>query len=209
MHAKIWNFELGKLVVPSVFLDYDLLEVVEKNYDQDIRVVRRTNGEILIAISLEEIKEVFGLGPLTNYHVPIELKGLEKEYMSKKDIVRQGAQKEHIGKIKTLPAITTSSKETFKREYFNTKEMEIYRTLCRVFGEDEEDFMLVSFMYMVTQISSFCVDIIFYFYSYLAKEIHNGLIGIAKGKVEKTFGHYSLIMHMFLFKEVTHFRKEM
>ena len=53
------------------------------------------------------------------------------------------------------------------------------------------------------------MDIIFYFSSYLAKEIHNELIGIAKGKVENIFGHYSLLMYMFLFKGVTYFGKEM
>ena len=53
------------------------------------------------------------------------------------------------------------------------------------------------------------MDIIFDFASYLDEEIHIGLIGIAKGKVEKTFGHYSLLMHMFLFKGVTYFSKEM
>ena len=56
-------------------------------------------------------------------------------------------------------------------------------------------------MHMMTQISSFGVDIIFDFASYLVEEIHIGLIGIAKSKVEKTIGHYSLLMHMFLFKE--------
>ena len=54
-HANIWNFDLGKLVVPSVFMDYDLLEAVAKNYDQATRVVRRIDGEILITISPEEI----------------------------------------------------------------------------------------------------------------------------------------------------------
>ena len=82
-------------------------------------------------------------------------------------------------------------------------------TLCKVFGEDEEDFMPMSFMYMITQISSFGVEIIFDFASYLADEIHSGLVGIEKGKVEKIFGHYSLIMHMFLFKGVTYFGKYM
>ena len=47
------------------------------------------------------------------------------------------------------------------------------------------------------------------FATYLAEEIHNGLIGIAKGKVEQTFCHYSLLMYMFLFKGVTYFGKEM
>ena len=144
------EFDLGKLVVPSVFMDYDLLEVVAKSYDQATRVVRRTDGEFLITISLEEIREVFCLMPLTKYHVPINLKDLEKEYMSKKDVVRQGTLKAHIGKIGTLPVVTTSSREPFKKAYFNDRAVEIYITLYRVFGEDEEYFMPVSFMHMVT-----------------------------------------------------------
>jgi hypothetical protein len=208
-HANIWNFDLGKLVVPSVFMDYDLLEAVARNYDQATRVVRRIDGEILITISPEEIREVFRLGPFTEYHVPINLEDLEKEYMSKKDIIRQSTLKAHIGKIGTLPAITSSSKEPFKKAYFNVRALEIYRTLCRVFGEDEGEFMPVSFMYMITQLSSFSVDIVFDFASYLANEIHSGLVGITKGKVEKPWGHYSLLMHIFLFKGRTYFGKEM
>ena len=69
--------------------------------------------------------------------------------------------------------------------------------------------MPIDLMYMMIQIDSFGVDIIFYFASFLAKEIHNGLVEIAKGKLDKTFGHYSLLMHMFLFKGVTYFGTEM
>lgn len=50
---------------------------------------------------------------------------------------------------------------------------------------------------------------IFGFSSYLGKEIHNGLIGIDKGKVSKHFGWYSMLMCMCLFKEVSYFEKEM
>ena len=53
--GNIWNLDLGKLVVPNVFMVYDLLEFVAKNYYSIIRVVRRIDGEPLITISLEEI----------------------------------------------------------------------------------------------------------------------------------------------------------
>ena len=65
--------------------------------------------------------------------------------------------------------------------------------------------MPISLMYMMVQIASFCVDVIFDFASFLAEEIQTGLIGISKAKVKKTFGHYSLLMHMFLFEGVTYF----
>ena len=95
-------------MVPSVFMDYDLREVVAKNYDE-----------------------------ATKCHDPINLKDLEKQYISKKDIVRQDALKTRIGKIETLLAITSSSKELFKKEYFNARAVEIHRTLCNIFGEGE------------------------------------------------------------------------
>ena len=69
--------------------------------------------------------------------------------------------------------------------------------------------MPINFMYMMILITSFGLDVIFYFSNYLAEEIHVGLVRIAKGKMEKTFGHYSMLMHMFLFKGVTYFGKEM
>ena len=62
---------------------------------------------------------------------------------------------------------------------------------------------------MIIHISSFGVDVIFDFSSYLAEEIHTGLVGILKSKVDKKFGHYFFLMHMFLFKGVAYFGKEM
>ena len=69
--------------------------------------------------------------------------------------------------------------------------------------------MPINFMYMMVQITFFRVDVVFYFVTYLAKQIHVGLVGIAKGKVEKTFAQYSLLMHMLLFKGVTYFGTKM
>ena len=37
-----------------------------------------------------------------------------------------------LGKIRTLSAILSFSKEFFKKTYFNARALEIYRTLCRV-----------------------------------------------------------------------------
>ena len=122
---------------------------------------------------------------------------MEKEYLSKKDAIRQGALRAHIGTIGNFPIIITTSREPFKKEYFTTQVVEAYMTLCRVFGEDEHNVMPISFMYMIDHTYSFGVDVIFYFASFLVEEIHIGLVGISKGKVDKTFGHYSLLMHFF------------
>ena len=101
-------------------MDYDLLEADAKNYDQAIRVVRRVDGEPLVTITPKEIQEVFGLEPLIDYHLPINLQELEKEYMSKRDVIRWGALRAHIGRIRNFPIIIVASREPFKKEYFTS-----------------------------------------------------------------------------------------
>ena len=119
-HANVWNFDLGKLVVPSVVMDYDLFEAIANKYDQAIRVIRRTDGMPLISISPEKIREVFHLEAFSNYHVPINLLELENEYKVKKHEIRRGALKAHIGTIGALPIITTASRQPFKKSLFTS-----------------------------------------------------------------------------------------
>lgn len=50
---------------------------------------------------------------------------------------------------------------------------------------------------------------ILYFATFLAKEIHDGLVGIAQGKVRKPLCWYSFLMHICLYSGVTFFSKGM
>ena len=99
-YSSIWNFDRGKLVIPSVSIEYNPLETVMKIHSQVTEVVRKTRNE--------------------------------------------------PSKIKFPPTITSSFKEIFKVVYFNARAVEINRTLCRIFGEGEEDFIPMSFMCIVT-----------------------------------------------------------
>ena len=54
-HANIYNFDLGKLVVSSFFMDFDLLEAITKNHDQASRIVMRVDGVPLVTISPKDI----------------------------------------------------------------------------------------------------------------------------------------------------------
>lgn len=54
-HGNIWNFDLGKLVIPGVFMDADLLMAIAQNYDLATKIVRILDGEFLISISAKEI----------------------------------------------------------------------------------------------------------------------------------------------------------
>ena len=55
LHGNIWNFDLGKLVVPRVFMVLDLLTTIAKKYDPIARIIRRVNGEPLVRINAKEI----------------------------------------------------------------------------------------------------------------------------------------------------------
>ena len=101
-------------------MDYDLLEAVAKNYDQDFKVVRRVDGVPLLTVSPKEILDIFGIELLIDYHVPIDLRGLEKEYMLEKDNIRKGVLRAHTGTIKHLLVIKTSSRVPLRKEYFTS-----------------------------------------------------------------------------------------
>ena len=90
-YNSIWNFDRGKLVIPSVFIEYNPFETVVKSHRQVTKVVRRTR--------------------------------------SKHD------------EIRILPAITSFSKEFFKRIYFNARVVGIWDPVQSFGEEGEEDFM--------------------------------------------------------------------
>jgi hypothetical protein len=46
-----WKYDMGKLVVPNVFLDVDLLRVVASRYDPDSRTVRDRDREVLLTVN--------------------------------------------------------------------------------------------------------------------------------------------------------------
>lgn len=50
--------------------------------------------------------------------------------MEKKDVIRGGSLKEHVGIIGNLLVITTASKEPFKKDIFTSWFVEVYKTLC-------------------------------------------------------------------------------
>lgn len=63
-------------------------------------------------------------------------------------------EKNESDEMENLPAVTHFTKETIKVAHFNARATEMCRTLCKIFGEGEEDFMpMVS---MQTVLLTFC-----------------------------------------------------
>ena len=95
------------------------------------------------------------------------------------------------------------------RKFFNLRAQALYFSLCQIFGMDEGEYIPGSIVLIMAQTLQFGMSSILDFASFLAKEIHNGLVGISKGKVNRPFCWYSLLMQSFLFKGVIFFSKGM
>ena len=60
----------------------------------------------------------------------------------------------------------------------------------------------------MAQTLQYGMSLIFYFSTYLEKEIHNGLGDINKAKVEEHFYWYSMLLYINLYKSHSNFSKE-
>ena len=74
---------------------------------------------------------------------------------------------------------------------------------------DEQDHILGSIVFIIAQTYQYGMSWIFYFATHLVEEIHNGLIGIEKAKVDKPFCSYSMLMYIYFYKRFTFFSREM
>jgi len=64
-----WHLNLGKLVVPDVFLNVELLQLLAKQYNPSLKAICNPQGEPIIHLLKNEIYEVFDLDDL--FTVPI------------------------------------------------------------------------------------------------------------------------------------------
>lgn len=99
--------------------------------------------------------------------------------------------------------------EPFSLNWFTLRAKGLYWSLCQIFGEDVEVNMPTHYMLMIAQILNPSLAVTFDYAPYITDAIHEGLIGIKNAKVDRPFGWYSLLMHLFLFKGGDYFAIEM
>ena len=59
--SNMWEFDVGKLVVPTVFWDVDLMVSLANRYDPLTRVVRNFASDRLFFVTPPIIREIFDL----------------------------------------------------------------------------------------------------------------------------------------------------
>lgn len=206
---NIWELDVGRLVVPGVFMDTDLLTQMALNYDSVTRCIRDVNGKTLVEINAEELRKAFGLSEFTNFLEPINFTQLTQVYRAQRTHLRNGPLKELFLKVGGLAVVGPNTQEPFSLSMFTLRAKGMYWALCQVLGEDAESNMPNHYLLMIVQILNPSLAITFDYASYIADAIHGGLMGIKNGKVDRPFGWYSLLMHLFLFKGGDYFASGM
>ena len=172
----------GKLTVPTVFFDSDLLTILAKRYDPITNWVKNNSGVNIFKVFAELIREVFILNPNHALHEKIDMGEIQEKYEAQATYLRIGSLQEHATKIGTLSIITANTPEPLFRRHFHTRTQALYFSLCKIFGMDETMQISGSFVFIMAQTLQFGMSTILDYGTFLAQEIHNGLVGIAQGK---------------------------
>ena len=206
---NVWEFDIGKLTVPTVFFDSDLLKDLANRYDPITRWVRSNSGASLFEVNPALIKEVFNLNSDPSAYEGIDIDDLQAKYEAQALFLKAGPLQQHAVRVGTLPVITENTPEPLLKRHFNTRTQALYLSLCQIFGIDEAEQIPGSLVLIMAQTLQFGMNVILDFGTFLSHVIHNGLMGIAKGKLDKPFSWYSMLMYICLYKGYDYFSKDM
>ena len=168
-------------------MENDLLVHLANKYDQIPTFVKHYVGDNLFRVSPKLIHEVFNLNPNHVVHKIIDMDDLQARYDAQRVYLRVGPLQQHFTRIGTLPLVTPTTLEPLMRKFFNPKAQALYFSLCQIFGMEEGEYNPSFIVLIMTQTLQFGITNILDFASFLVEEIHNGLVGISKGEVNRPF----------------------
>ena len=200
---------MGKLVVPNVFPDVDLLRAVAIRYDPITRVIRDNDGGVLLEINRYVIQQTFDLSEPNDDLVPINLEEM-KEYAKLKSLVRVKLLPPHLVKAGDSQFhIIPIDQEPFRLNCFGKPFLATFYSLCQILGFSLGAVMPIAYMFMGVQIQHPNFSIMYDFASFLAERIDEGLSKLQKGDIGTQLFWYSMLMHMFLFRNTDFFVEKM
>lgn len=194
---NLWACDLGKLIVPNIFVEVDLIKAVVECDDPDLRIIRRKKGTPLMDITKSHIVRTFRLNPSAT--VSIHFNALCQEYERDKYGYMNYILSRHRRKDLGKKGVNFTPKEF---EPFNCDEFEdyfknTYFGLSQVLGRTYDLRMLVALMMMEMDIQDKYSNKGFDYASYLEEQIHNQLKDLKEPNAPLKFTHYFVLMHMF------------
>lgn len=119
---NVWEFDIGKLIIPTIFFDDDLLTNMAKKYDPINRVVKNHVGDNLFRVSPKMIREVFKLNPNHVVHEKIDMEDLQDIYDAQRIYLRGGPLQQHFVKTGSFPLVTQNTPKSLLKKYFDPRE---------------------------------------------------------------------------------------
>lgn len=62
-----WKLNLGKIVVPNVFVNMDLFKLLAKHYNPNLKAICNLQGKPFVYLSKAALEEVFGFEDICDY----------------------------------------------------------------------------------------------------------------------------------------------
>ena len=200
---------MGKLVVPNVFLDVDLLLAVATRYDPVTRVIRDNDGEVLLNVNADVIQRVFDLSENGSLLVQIDLEEMKQEYAKIQPFFRSKLLPPHLVRaVSSTIHMSPTDQEPFRLNCFADHFLATFYSLCQILGFSPNTVMPIAYMFMGAQIQHPNFSVVYDYASFLAERMHEGLLNLFVGDTNVPFFWYSLLMHMFLYENVSFFSEK-
>lgn len=87
--SNLWDLNMGRLIVPNVYMDVDLLKDIASKYDLVSRAVRAYDGVVMVKITSEEIEKVFDLHERNSNMLPLDMDTIREEHNKTKVFISQ------------------------------------------------------------------------------------------------------------------------
>lgn len=189
-----WRLNLGKLVVPNVYVNIDIVKLLIQHYDSKKREICNIERKPYFHVSREAIFEVFDLTEIYDY--PIVLEDLVKYYCRPDTACIGWRLPLHM--LNHDAPLEAKEGLRFHVNLFKTYLKYTYYSVGQVQGLNTRDFMMIEFMVIVVEIQ--CLNARDWdFATFITRQIDLSLLSMKKDTFKIYFPHYSVLVHMILF----------
>lgn len=195
--SNLWKRNLGKLVVPNVFVDVELMKALVNCYNPRTKTICDYRGNTLVVINKQTIDMVFDLD--WEVEESIDMKKLSQEFFSLENIYRTWRLPVHRPKVGgSFVQFGKSDKVPFDVNHFHPYFKYTYYTAAQVLGIEAHPLMDVGIMVLCADIQSKDPRS-FDFATYVADTLNHGLEKMKGDLVNVHFSLYSMLMHILLY----------
>lgn len=195
--SNLWKRNLGKLVVPNVFVDVELMKALVDSYDPKTKTIYDYRGNPMVAINKQTIDMVFDLD--WDVEEKIDMHKLSQEFFNLEDIYRKWRLPIHRPKVGgSIIPFSKTDKVPFDVNQFHPYFKYTYYATAQVLGLEAHPLMDIGVMVLCADLQS-KDPMPFDYATYVAEALNHGLEKLKGNLVNIHFSLYSLLLHVILY----------